>query len=176
MRSSARTLILLFGVLLLGGCNAALTTVTTTPLPLPTALQATPGSSDTPAPTETPTETPMLPAPLASPTLAPHHPATLRPLPTIIVRASPVNPDTNMEGLVTQARADLAARLGVAASTITVLSAQTVEWPDGSLGCPKPGFMYSQIVTPGVLIVLQANGQTFEYHGTRARVSLCEKK
>ena len=87
-----------------------------------------------------------------------------------------MNPNTNMESLIAQARADLAARLNVAASSIVVVSSAEVEWPDGSLGCPQPGFMYPQMVTPGVLIVLQVNGQNYEYHGTRTRVSLCEKK
>ncbi len=82
---------------------------------------------------------------------------------------------TGMAALVQQARADLAARLAIPPDAITVKSEQEVEWPDSSLGCPKPGMMYAQMITPGVLIVLEANGKTYEYHGSRVRVSLCEK-
>lgn len=32
---------------------------------------------------------------------------------------------------------------------LEVSSLQAVEWPDGSLGCPQPGVMYTQMVTPG---------------------------
>jgi hypothetical protein len=81
-----------------------------------------------------------------------------------------------MPALIEQARADLAARLGVPSESIAVKSAKTVEWPDASLGCPKPGVMYAQVITPGVLIVLTANGKDYGYHGNLTRVFLCENK
>ena len=61
--------------------------------------------------------------------------------------------------------ADLAGRLGVDRSTITVTRHEEVSWSDGSLGCPKPGFNYTQAITPGYLIVLTVNGLDYEYHG-----------
>jgi hypothetical protein len=71
---------------------------------------------------------------------------------------------------------DLAQRLGIAKSSIRVIQAEAVEWPDASLGCPKPGMMYAQVITPGYRIVLQANGKRYEYHtGRGAAVVLCEK-
>jgi hypothetical protein len=36
--------------------------------------------------------------------------------------------------------------------------------PDASLGCPQPGTTYDQVEVPGYLILLQANGNEFEYH------------
>ncbi len=80
-----------------------------------------------------------------------------------------------LDNLVQQARADLSRRLGIAATSITVASAEAVEWRDSSLGCPQPGMMYSQIITPGYLIVLQANGQNYEYHAGRTSVIYCQK-
>jgi hypothetical protein len=77
--------------------------------------------------------------------------------------------------LVAQARADLAQRLGLSAESFQLTSAEAVEWPDTSLGCPKPGFMYAQVITPGYLIVLEADGQKYEYHADSRRVSLCQK-
>jgi len=61
--------------------------------------------------------------------------------------------------------ADLAERLGVDESAITVVSVDEVTWPDGSLGCPEPGMMYSQALEDGTLIVLEVDGTTYEYHG-----------
>jgi len=31
-----------------------------------------------------------------------------------------------------------------------------VTWPDTSLGCPKPGMMYPQVLVEGVLVQLRA--------------------
>lgn len=61
--------------------------------------------------------------------------------------------------------ADLSARLGVPADQITVVEATEVMWPDASLGCPAPDMMYAQVVTEGIQVVLEADGQTYDYHG-----------
>jgi hypothetical protein len=63
---------------------------------------------------------------------------------------------------------DAARRASVDRSTITVVSAGAVTWSDGSLGCPAPGMMYTQALVPGYRIVLQAAGQTLNYHSSRA--------
>ncbi len=63
--------------------------------------------------------------------------------------------------------ADLSKRTGAATSDVTVKSIEAVDWPDSSLGCPRPGFAYSQIVTPGYRIVLSAMGKDYEYHSGR---------
>jgi len=73
------------------------------------------------------------------------------------------------------ARNALANDVGVAASRITVVSAEEVEWRDGSLGCPQPGMMYPQVITPGYRIMLEANGQTYTYHtDMRQRAVRCD--
>jgi hypothetical protein len=69
--------------------------------------------------------------------------------------------------------ADLAQLLGIAPSAITVVSVEEVTWPDASLGCPKPGMMYAQVLTPGSRIVLEVDGKTYEYHTGRGRVVPC---
>ncbi len=65
---------------------------------------------------------------------------------------------------VTGAIADLARRLGIGAADVEVASVEAVEWPDGSLGLPEPGMMYTQAIVPGYRIVLAAQGRSFEYH------------
>lgn len=54
--------------------------------------------------------------------------------------------------LVAQALSDPATRTGTSANVWTVIGVESKQWPDASLGCPKPGVMYIQVVTPGYLI------------------------
>ncbi len=77
--------------------------------------------------------------------------------------------------LVAQAVADLAERLQVAKDAIRVRSVEAVEWPDTSLGCPEPGMMYAQVITPGYRIVLEVEGTPHEYHASRTRVIYCPR-
>ncbi len=77
---------------------------------------------------------------------------------------------------VTQAKQDLAQRLSVNSSQIELVSFQSITWPDGSLGCPQPGMLYTQALVEGYLIQLRAAGRVYEYHGARAGAPfLCEK-
>jgi hypothetical protein len=70
---------------------------------------------------------------------------------------------------------DLAARTGVLPESIAVVTLDAVEWSDSSLGCPRPGYVYLQVITPGYRIVLAAGGQTYVYHtDTRSAVVLCQ--
>src|SRR5437879_7524869 len=52
---------------------------------------------------------------------------------------------------VEAALSDAAAHLGVSRVDLQVQQVEAREWSDSSLGCPRPGLMYSQIVTPGYL-------------------------
>lgn len=61
-------------------------------------------------------------------------------------------------------RDDLARRALVKPETITVASATEQQWPDGAMGCPKPGQMYTQMIVPGYRVVLQAGGERYAYH------------
>lgn len=101
-------------------------------------------------------------------------PPTSSPVPTptdLILPTVTVPPE---EGLVTQARTDLAGRLGVDPDTIVVVEVQSVEWPDGALGCPLPGMSSTQLVTPGYQITLLYEGEPHIYHTDRAaQVVLC---
>lgn len=80
-----------------------------------------------------------------------------------------------LEGLIDRAKADLAQRLTVSASEITLVDAQSVTWPDSSLGCPQEGMAYAQVLTPGYLILLVHGSNTFEYHASqRDCIVTCE--
>lgn len=67
---------------------------------------------------------------------------------------------------------DLAGR-GVTGTPI-VVSAEAVTWNDSSLGCPKPGMMYSQVITPGMKVVVKVGETTYDYRFGRGDVpKLC---
>jgi len=69
---------------------------------------------------------------------------------------------------------DASRRSGKARSEITVLSAESVTWSDGSLGCPEPGMLYTQALVPGYRIVVQAGEEQFAYHaGKRGLPKFC---
>jgi hypothetical protein len=62
------------------------------------------------------------------------------------------------------AAADLAQRLKIDVNTITLISAEQVDWSDACLGIQTPGVMCAQVITPGYKVILEANGQQYEYH------------
>ncbi len=77
--------------------------------------------------------------------------------------------------LVKQALLDLSERLGVGPDAITLVQAESVVWPDGSLGCPRPDMGYKQVQQDGMRMVFKAQGRLFEYHSGGSRPPfLCE--
>jgi hypothetical protein len=122
-------------------------------------LTACGSGADTPAPTPA--------APLPSP--APDSPVASV-LPGSSSSADP-------QPAVDAALQDAAAHLAVTLVDLKVDQVQSRQWGDSSLGCPKPGIMYSQIVTPGFLILITGAGKQLEYHtDARGRVVLCQER
>jgi hypothetical protein len=71
--------------------------------------------------------------------------------------------------------ADASSRTGVAVGDIAVLIAKAVTWPNGALGCPQPGMMYTEMIEPGYQVVVEAAGQRLDYRGgSGGALSLCE--
>ena len=138
-------------VVLIAGCSAPVVRAST-----PVFLSGAPTSSLIPlSPTALPMEAKPAPSPLAA------------------------MPAATVEPPVAQAINELAARLGVGWEEIIVFSVEYVEWPDASLGCPQPGMMYAQVITPGyrVTLCVAAGGACYEYHTDRgAHAVLCEQK
>lgn len=84
------------------------------------------------------------------------------------------NGPAGAEALVALAQEDLARRLALPSDAIRLVSVEAVTWADASLGCPEPGLMYAQVVTPGFLVLLEADDQAYEYHtDTERLVVLC---
>lgn len=61
---------------------------------------------------------------------------------------------------------------------IEVLSVESVEWPDASLGCPERGKSYAQVITPGYRVILQVEGREVEVHTDRQgrNVVICKSE
>lgn len=119
-------------------------TTTAAPPTTITTTTTTPDVSITPAPT-------TKPQPTAS--------TVPIPLPSIPPGA---DPEDNAD--VTFAVADLATMLGVAEGDVTVIGWEEVVWRDGSIGCPVPGFAYTQALENGMRIALEVHGDVYWYH------------
>lgn len=89
---------------------------------------------------------------------------------TPVSEASDIETPAGAEEVVRLAREDLAQKLDLAAETIRLVSCEAVEWRDASLGCPQPGMMYAQVITPGFRVVLEAERKRYEYHTDRSRI------
>ncbi|MDX1614538.1 MAG: hypothetical protein R3300_09525 [Candidatus Promineifilaceae bacterium] len=76
--------------------------------------------------------------------------------------------------LMAQIQADLTQKLGIDEATIEVVQAEAVIWSDGSLGCPKPGVVYTQALEEGYQVILAVGSQRYDYRAnTRGYFFLC---
>ncbi len=123
----------------------------------PTAVRAAATETKPVAPTET--------------TLAPEAATPVRPTQT------PSPPATGSDVAASAAVAVLAQRLGIDEQDILVRYVEAAEWPDSSLGCPQPGMMYAQMITPGYRVLVEVDDRAYEIHtGAGGAVVLCEQE
>lgn len=88
---------------------------------------------------------------------------------------TPTSADPAFEKLLKLSKEDLARRFELDVDQIQLLAHEMVEWGDSSLGCPQPGMMYAQVVTPGYRFLLEAGGNQYSYHTDMGQtVLLCE--
>lgn len=52
--------------------------------------------------------------------------------------------------------------LGVPLESTRVVSSTPREFPDASLDCPAPGMAYAQVLTPGRVVIVEAEGRRFD--------------
>lgn len=123
------------------------------------------GCQVNPVDAETPLEN------ISSPVAAPNQGDNTQMTPSV-----PTPADTGLQSLIEKAKEDLAQRLSISMTEINLVEAKPVVWPDSSMGCPQPGMAYLQVPEDGALIVLQAEGNVYEYHnGGNRGLFLCEK-
>jgi len=81
-------------------------------------------------------------------------------------------PDEMLEKII----ADLAMKIQADRAGIDVRHAESLTWNDGSLGCGKPGQVYTQALVPGYRVILIHAGQQFDYHAAdKGYFMLCER-
>ncbi|HEY6135559.1 MAG TPA: hypothetical protein VIW70_16410 [Rubrivivax sp.] len=87
---------------------------------------------------------------------------------------SPAAAGSGLAEVVRAAREDAARRSGAAAESLVLISADSVTWSDGSLGCPQPGMAYTQALVPGYRVRLRGPGGEMDYHASvRGGLVLC---
>lgn len=135
------------------------------PLPSPTEATQPGEDAETVAATPTPVETATAP-----PTAKPEKELA----PTKTPTGDATGSEREAAEMAELARKELSALLLVPVEEIVVRSVEAVDWPGAGLGCPEPDVVYAQVVTPGFRVVLEAKGETYEYHSDQGeRVIRC---
>jgi hypothetical protein len=141
-----------------------ITSSSTSPLPI---------AKENPTANPTPTFSPSFPI-IPIPTYIPENVQKITTL-----NEDPIHPpfDPDLEKIIKQVKEDLAQRLTIDPGQIELVEVSSVTWPDGSLGCGKPGIEYLQVLIPGYKILLTADGQIYTYHtDTANQIILCVEK
>lgn len=63
--------------------------------------------------------------------------------------------------------AAIAEELGVASDMVQVTAVEPREWSDSSLGCPREGQVYLEVITPGFLVTVSVEGEVIKFHSDR---------
>lgn len=82
------------------------------------------------------------------------------------VRPGPTDAET-LAALQAAVRADAAQAWGRADAASLAVDAEDVTWSDGSIGCPRPGMMYTQALVPGWRLVVRDEARERTYHASR---------
>lgn len=61
-------------------------------------------------------------------------------------------------------RRDLAVQLNISTEGISVISVESIVWPNAALGCPLPGKVYAEGTVSGFRIRLEAKNKEYSYH------------
>lgn len=77
---------------------------------------------------------------------------------------------------VERSKKDLAERLGVPLSEISVKRVASTEFPDMSLGAPEDGEMAAQMIATGWKIGLASKGKEYEYRADKYQLRLKDFK
>jgi len=76
----------------------------------------------------------------------------------------------DVDSLVLLAKFDLTLKTGADIEKISVASVEETNFSDASLGVSDPGVDYPAVITPGYIILLKYDGDTYEYHASGERV------
>ena len=83
---------------------------------------------------------------------------------------TPLELPEDVDSLVLLAKFDIMLKTGADIEKISTESVEETNFSDASLGVPEPGVEYTAVVTPGYIIILKYDGDTYEYHASGERV------
>jgi hypothetical protein len=93
---------------------------------------------------------------------------------TTIQMSSTTEVSVPAEARIAAAIADLARHLQIEPESIELVDVRGVQWPDGSLGCPREGELYTQAIVDGSQVILQVDGRMYDYRtDDEENVKLC---
>ena len=74
------------------------------------------------------------------------------------------------------ARRTVADFLAVSPDDVRVISLEAREFGDPGLGCPEPGMSYAQVITPGHVAIVEAEGRRFDVRVAGSNGRICRNK
>ena len=88
-----------------------------------------------------------------------------------VPEASPTDAADKVTGevpdeLIDKIYSHLESQTGAQRAQFTLLQAEARQWNDGALGCPEPGQVYTQAIVDGYQVVIDYQGQSFDYHAS----------
>jgi hypothetical protein len=101
--------------------------------------------------------------------------------PTVVVERVPDLDETPVVGEVPQdimesILEDVLDRSGADIEEVKVIRGENIIWPDGSMGCGKPGEMYTQAQVPGYWVIMEVDGQAYDFRITESGYfTLCDQ-
>lgn len=94
------------------------------------------------------------------------------PTPTPSIYIAP--PNTNIpDDLIAKIKIDVSSRYKIDQKEITIAKVEKTDWPNSSLGCPKPGMLYLQMITRGYTVTVSAQGKNYTYHTSLKEITTC---
>jgi hypothetical protein len=92
----------------------------------------------------------------------------------LALEGTPLPVDPIAESMVDLTTRDAAKRLDVSEARVKLVSLLAVDWPNASLGCPKPNANYEDQAMSGYRIVLRASDEELIYHTSIRHFVRCE--
>jgi len=90
-----------------------------------------------------------------------------------VVAALAFGVDETSDKAVALARDALSRQLGTVVDSTSVVDVVAMSWPDSSLGCPKPGMMYSPVLLSGHLVRLRVSNVVYAVHVGAGEAIVC---
>lgn len=91
----------------------------------------------------------------------------------LLAAAVAMNEPMSQDQAIRVATEVISKHLNLPVERFTLQQAQAVDWPDSSLGCPQPGMMYMQMITPGFKVMLEAGGEVYPVHVAGSHAVVC---